>query len=187
MLGEALMFNSSVLKKISIYAAMIFAMGSAASHATVVQIDSASSVIHTAGGIDGGGFGDLTLSGTFDVAVVGSNLVFSNYNVLVQPALGFPIATLLFGVAVYDGLHFNNARVCVALVGVRCPSANISGTYDGKNFSLNGFYFSNFPDDYSYTTVLNASAVPVPASIWLFGSALVGVCGFSRRKVGILK
>ncbi len=30
--------------------------------------------------------------------------------------------------------------------------------------------------------LLNVSSVPVPAAIWLFGSALMGLAGFSRRK-----
>ena len=36
-----------------------------------------------------------------------------------------------------------------------------------------------FIDDLSFTSV---SAVPVPAAAWLFGSALLGFFGFSRRK-----
>jgi hypothetical protein len=33
-----------------------------------------------------------------------------------------------------------------------------------------------------YSLDINAAAVPVPAAIWLFGSALMGLVGFSRRK-----
>lgn len=32
---------------------------------------------------------------------------------------------------------------------------------------------------------LNVSSVPVPAAIWLFGSAIAGLIGFSRRKAGL--
>jgi hypothetical protein len=35
-----------------------------------------------------------------------------------------------------------------------------------------------------YTIQGNISSVPVPAAIWLFGSALMGLIGFSRRKSG---
>jgi hypothetical protein len=34
------------------------------------------------------------------------------------------------------------------------------------------------------TYTLTVNAVPVPAAIWLFGSALMGLIGFSRRKSG---
>jgi len=33
-----------------------------------------------------------------------------------------------------------------------------------------------------YISALSASAVPVPAAVWLFGSALMGLFGVSRRK-----
>lgn len=36
------------------------------------------------------------------------------------------------------------------------------------------------PSDWSLT---NVSAVPLPTSIWLFGSALAGLIGFNRRKI----
>ena len=77
--------------------------------------------------------------------------------------------------------------MCAMVVGNNCPTEWISGTYDGEKFSLTGFYSSGMPDDYSYATQLNASAVPVPASAWLFGSALVGIGGFGRRKSSISK
>ena len=34
----------------------------------------------------------------------------------------------------------------------------------------------------AYTVVSSVSAVPVPAAAWLFGSALIGLVSFSRRK-----
>jgi len=34
----------------------------------------------------------------------------------------------------------------------------------------------------SYTWTLQTSAVPVPAAVWLFGSGLIGLVGFARRK-----
>lgn len=36
----------------------------------------------------------------------------------------------------------------------------------------------------NYRTFGNPSPVPVPAAVWLFGSALAGLCGFKRRKAG---
>lgn len=37
----------------------------------------------------------------------------------------------------------------------------------------------------SHEQITIEAAVPVPAAIWLFGSALVGLVGVSRRKVGL--
>ncbi|NOT86403.1 MAG: hypothetical protein HOP02_16840 [Methylococcaceae bacterium] len=36
--------------------------------------------------------------------------------------------------------------------------------------------------NYSESTIVNVSAIPVPAAIWLLGSALMGLVGFSRRQ-----
>jgi hypothetical protein len=36
-----------------------------------------------------------------------------------------------------------------------------------------------------YSNIVTASAVPVPGAIWLFGSALVGLVGYGRRKAAI--
>jgi hypothetical protein len=183
------MFNSSFGKWFYACGIALLAMAAAESHATVVKIDSANSVIHTGGGLAGGGYGDLTLSGTFDVAVSDSVLLFSNFNIQIQPALASPdvtAATLLGDMAFYaDGYHFQMAYLCD--FGMTCPTSQISGTYDGSNFSLTGFYFSGIADDYSYTTQLNASAVPVPASAWLLGSALMGMGGLARRRNSISK
>jgi len=32
---------------------------------------------------------------------------------------------------------------------------------------------------------LTVSAVPVPAAVWLFGSALIGLVGFSKRRKAV--
>ena len=34
------------------------------------------------------------------------------------------------------------------------------------------------------TQILSVSAVPVPAAVWLFGSGLIGLIGFAKRKKG---
>ena len=38
------------------------------------------------------------------------------------------------------------------------------------------------PDDYLFHMEGTISSVPVPAAIWLFGSGLIGLVGFARRK-----
>jgi hypothetical protein len=45
------------------------------------------------------------------------------------------------------------------------------------------FWYKNAKIDIDYT-VQPPSQVPVPAAIWLFGSAMAGLVGFSRRKAG---
>lgn len=39
-----------------------------------------------------------------------------------------------------------------------------------------------FSADPMLLVALNSSAVPVPAAVWLFGTALIGLVGFSKRK-----
>jgi hypothetical protein len=46
-------------------------------------------------------------------------------------------------------------------------------------------YQPNFPG-YPYASFQEVSAVPVPAAVWLFGTALIGLVGFSKRKSGIV-
>ena len=38
------------------------------------------------------------------------------------------------------------------------------------------------PGEFAFASV---SPVPVPAAVWLFGTALIGLFGFGRRKVGV--
>lgn len=65
--------------------------------------------------------------------------------------------------------------------------------YTGSNFSinlldldpngLNGFTNTeNFTVDTLNISVTGVSAVPVPAAAWLFGSGLIGLFGFARKK-----
>ena len=45
--------------------------------------------------------------------------------------------------------------------------------------AMNGTYAATVPSTTAFTAVNN---VPVPASAWLLGSALVGIAGLRRRK-----
>ena len=47
---------------------------------------------------------------------------------------------------------------------------------------IGSFYGDQFFMNLEIDSVSAVSAVPVPAAIWLFGTALVGLVGFSRRK-----
>lgn len=67
-------------------------------------------------------------------------------------------------------------------VGITCnQSTNQSGTLElafnveaGRNYS-----FGASANVFGYT---NVSAVPVPAAVWLFGSGLIGLVGFAKRR-----
>lgn len=57
----------------------------------------------------------------------------------------------------------------------------IYGWSDTATLGLTGTIFTG-PVDYSIQLVGKASVVPVPPSIWLFGSGLLGLIGVARRK-----
>ena len=41
----------------------------------------------------------------------------------------------------------------------------------------------DWDDDWDELDTLNVQAVPIAPAVWLFGSALIGMFGFSRRKL----
>jgi len=66
------------------------------------------------------------------------------------------------------------------------PETTLYGEVDGYNFSgLNDNQIRvsmNVREPGDWIRVLTA-AVPVPAAVWLFGTALIGFIGFSRRRI----
>ncbi|NOT84414.1 MAG: hypothetical protein HOP02_06430 [Methylococcaceae bacterium] len=64
------------------------------------------------------------------------------------------------------------------------------GALDPGNYTLQvtGNTFGSTTDSHSYSGNLSISngvaAVPVPGAVWLFGSAIVGLIGISKRKKG---
>ncbi len=76
----------------------------------------------------------------------------------------------------WDGLSFGNH------VGIWFHAVVLSGSgagYDGDN-KLTSFDFSR--QSWYDTSMRDTSVVPVPAAVWLFGSALLGLVGFSKRR-----
>lgn len=74
---------------------------------------------------------------------------------------------------------FNANNIQVSVDGVE--QFNVNGTFENGSF---GFYnFSQQNVRYAGITEDIAPQVPVPASIWLFGSGLIGLVGMMRRKV----
>jgi len=51
---------------------------------------------------------------------------------------------------------------------------------------LGGYNGTSPGANLAYTATISASPVPVPAAVWLFGSALAGLGVFGRRKSAIV-
>jgi len=54
------------------------------------------------------------------------------------------------------------------------------GAGQSIEFTANSFFGDDGNNDYAFAAI-TVSAVPVPAAIWLFGTALIGFVGMSRR------
>lgn len=85
--------------------------------------------------------------------------------------------TLKLGAAVVDAFSFNAPDNVLAFIGVWSDSA-----FDGLEIrdvtaTIDNEYFGEF-----YTGSRSLSAIPIPAGVWLFGTALVGLAGYGRRK-----
>jgi len=159
------------------------------STAVVIQINPGS-VVHTAGGITGGGYGDLSISGSFNLTQVPfsqpgwDQLIFENIDVVVSaPGFQSPdITSPLPASALYNGNIFENSLVCVLVTGGICPQDTVTGTFDGSNFNMQRLFFSGIADDYEYQIFISGTAVPVPAAVWLFGSGLIALFAMAKRK-----
>jgi len=64
---------------------------------------------------------------------------------------------------------------------VICPADEVSGGYDGQNFSMQRLYFSGVNNDYEYQIQISGTVVPLPASVWLFTTGLIGFIFFKRK------
>ncbi len=99
----------------------------------------------------------------------GSFPVLGNFSVL-APTVG-TLPTGNFG---------GNAAFTINFVAIGLGLANIQIVDDGGDFSwTDAGDFSAIPVTYTYTQ--NPQVIPVPAAVWLFGSAL-GLLGVARRR-----
>lgn len=188
---KSILCTCGINRVIYLFVVSFTLLWSSVSSATIIQIDSSSSIIHTSGGIAGIGYGDLSISGSFNItqspfSLAGwESLVFEDIDIAISsPGIFPPLDSALPIDALYDGSFFHNSAVCIALVGAICPTDEVTGTFDGTNFSMTRLYFSGIADDYTYEIIINGSvsAVPVPAAVLLLGSGLIALYGFGVNR-----
>lgn len=129
-----------------------------------------------------GDYGNMTASGSANIDFTSLNLSILGQEIQIDAdanagpnsiidlnALGLIGATLILNEQIAD-----------------CSDSFCSMTVNALRLSLNGLnsLFGDIIIGHSYAEMSaeNVSAVPVPAAVWLFGSAMVGLAGFSRRK-----
>ena len=158
--------------------------------AAVVHINPETSSILTSGGIGGNGLGTLLLAGSFNVSVDNNTILFQNIDVhiaaIFYPSTGETVTapsdyTVPFDIipafAMFDPVTntFSNATLGTA-------TNSWYGTYDGTHLTLNQYYNSNYIDDIIYDQTINATVVPIPATVWLMGTGLMMLAGTIKRK-----
>ena len=77
----------------------------------------------------------------------------------------------VFGAPIFNYASSNNTRL----------ESNDSITIEAISGQLT-FTDHSFRDDNNFALFTTASPVPVPAAVWLFGTALIGLVGFGKRK-----
>ena len=94
------------------------------------------------------------------------------------------ISNLTFEVFDMDSNSIFNSAIAVTSGALTDP-----GTYQTFAFSsangVSGFSITGGSAEGNTSidnVIVNASVVPVPAAVWLFGSGLIGLVGFARRK-----
>jgi len=105
-----------------------------------------------------------------------------------------PTLDLAFGVALNTGANlspgfqvslFDPALALIATLPV--PTQNLLGAFTEGQFSISGTPISRAVLDFNHTSRfaldnLTYNPVPLPAAIWLLGSALLGIFGFARKQ-----
>jgi hypothetical protein len=127
-----------------------------------------------------------TFSGTADL--VGTTMT---ANITQTSNGGFLVLEQVRVFDVVTGLGTNTMISCggsgasVACGGIPLGEAAWAGTVSGSyttQFDFVSAPAANNGNVLTITETINYSAVPVPAAAWLFGSALVGLAGVSRKR-----
>ena len=88
---------------------------------------------------------------------------------------GYPY--LAFGIPGAGSLHDFNILIETGINGAPADFSSFNLGFDDLNY-VDGMY-----GEWRTTVAFSsASPVPVPAAVWLFGSGLLGLMGFARRK-----
>ena len=130
--------------------------------------------------------------GTFDIfASINENAMTANGTLNIGgtvASLGFNSGTLLtgvladFGAGVGDPLEFLFTVTGGDAVGLFGIQAGVILSQSGYSGSFNGNFASGPFQALSDTFPAPVNPVPVPAAIWLFGTALIGLFGYSKRR-----
>ena len=87
------------------------------------------------------------------------------------------------GISVYDQQHGSNPSV----FNDTLPHAGDASFFYQPGFSYNSFLGASsgsVSHDFAFA-ISGVSTVPVPAAVWLFGTALIGLIGFGKRKKAV--
>lgn len=151
------------------------------------QIDNSSAPFpQTSAGAGHDGKGSATVSWSFDWLATGTgtatlDLQYLYSATVLNIAAGETGKASSFVSVLLDGTH----NIQEALYFFNNVNGNTSGINDlVLNFGVNAGDKGTF----TVTTASNAiaaSVVPIPAAVWLLGSALTGLAGFTRRKPNI--
>ena len=78
---------------------------------------------------------------------------------------------------IFDSTDFNN-------IGIANGAGTLASNATGNAVIFSGGYFilGSYTGYGSWSSEAPLTSVPVPAAAWLFGSGLLGLAGFARRK-----
>jgi len=144
---------------------------------TVWKIDVSSSTIS-----------DFSVSGTFGVISVGDNTATfgDRYSVTLSAPGGMLPGGLglnYFQIDLQD-LTSNGADMLADNAFQSLPNLALA-SYGGGRFFASGDTGGCTQCSFTLTSLTGVSPVPVPAAVWLFGTALLGLSGFGKRRKAV--
>lgn len=156
-----------------------------AGHNEVITTLSAPQATVANGAVQNAATALTTAIGGFN-GVGGCNSVnFCSATSTVDPGFLPTISPMLVGNSPTTGIAGGSAVTMYDIVQVKAGLGN--GTITAlHNANGNGTWSLSASGDLTYTIAGAASAVPLPAAIWLLGSGLLGLAGVSRRKKAAL-
>jgi hypothetical protein len=118
---------------------------------------------------------------TLDPTVDGGGLVVANGQNITTPRGTFGPPTVITSSGTYDGSSLDSGIMDIWLTqGLLAGNgAVIRLDFNTGTFAVNIFEGIIFVAGGTFT---NAAVIPVPAAVWLFGSALLGLAGLRRRR-----